>query len=65
LPTKVEEYLESGLNWGWLIDPANRTVWVYRPETEVVELKNSVSLSGKAIPPGLVIPMNPVWQPDF
>ena len=65
LQEKMEAYLESGLRLGWLIDPASRTVWVYRPETEVVELKNPVSLSGEAVLPDLGVPMKTVWQPDF
>ena len=52
LQTKMQEYMENGARLGWLIDPQNQQVEVYRTGREVVELKTPVSLSGEDILPG-------------
>ena len=35
LQRKMEEYLENGARLGWLIDPINKQVHVYRPGVQV------------------------------
>ncbi|MEM9672074.1 MAG: Uma2 family endonuclease [Cyclobacteriaceae bacterium] len=35
LKTKMEEWLANGVQLGWLIDPGQETVYVYRPDHEV------------------------------
>ena len=35
LREKMEEYIENGARLGWLIDPKNKRVYVYRPNSEV------------------------------
>lgn len=41
LREKMQEYLENGLQLGWLIDPKNRVVEIYRANREVEILQNS------------------------
>ncbi|MGK7883336.1 MAG: Uma2 family endonuclease [Crocosphaera sp.] len=52
LQSKMQEYLNSGLKLGWLIDPQNQQVEIYRQNKarEIVSLPTT--LSGKNILPG-------------
>ena len=46
---------------GWLIDPVNREVFVYRPELNVERLDAPVSLSGHPVMTGFELRMDDVW----
>lgn len=46
---KMREYLDNGAKLGWLIDPENRRVYVYRPESPVRELEAPEVLSGDPV----------------
>ncbi len=61
LQAKMREYIDNGAKLGWLIDPQNRQVEIYRPETEVELLENPSSLSGEDILPGFVLNLKRVW----
>jgi len=52
LQGKMREYLENGARLGWLIDPQNRTVEIYRPGATVEVLDNPSQLSGEQVLPG-------------
>jgi len=45
---RIQEYLDFGVPVVWLIDPAERRVWVYR-KNGMEEAKDSVSLDGTDI----------------
>jgi Uma2 family endonuclease len=49
LKSKMQEYLDNGLRLGWLIDPQNKQVFIYRPQQNVEILENPSSLSGDNI----------------
>jgi len=49
LREKMREYLENGLQLGWLIDPKSKTVEIYRANQEVEVLHNPTHLSGENI----------------
>jgi len=49
LQAKMREYIENGVKLGWLIDPKNRKVYVYRANREVESLKNPETLSGEDV----------------
>lgn len=59
---KMQEYLENGAELGWLIDPLERTVHVYRAHLEVECLPNPQTLSGGALLPGLTLNMEAIWD---
>jgi Uma2 family endonuclease len=61
LQEKMQEYMENGAKLGWLIDPQNRTVEVYRVGLEVEILSNPSELSGEEILPGFVLDLRRVW----
>lgn len=52
LQAKMQEYLDSGLRLGWLINPQDQTVEIYRPGTKVEILQLPATLSGEEVLPG-------------
>ena len=61
LQDKMQEYLDNGMRLGWLIDPEQRRVYVYRPETSVQQLENPETISGDPILPGFVLDLREIW----
>jgi len=59
---KMGEYRDNGVRLGWLIDRANRTVYVYRPGVPVETLSDPATMSGDPELPGLVVNMTRVLQ---
>ena len=55
LQEKMQEYLNSGLQLGWLINPQDKTVEIYRPNKSVEVVKMPVNLSGENVLPDLNI----------
>ncbi|MBF2056237.1 MAG: Uma2 family endonuclease [Cyanobacterium sp. T60_A2020_053] len=55
LQAKMQEYLEAGLRLGWLINPQDKTVEIYRPNQPVEVAKMPINLSGENILPQLNI----------
>lgn len=51
LRKKMREYLDCGLRLGWLINPQDKTVEIYRPQQTVEILNLPVSLSGEDVLP--------------
>ncbi|MBR8830418.1 MAG: hypothetical protein N5P05_000112 [Chroococcopsis gigantea SAG 12.99] len=61
LVAKMQEYLANGARLGWLIDPLNRRVEIYRQGQEVEALENPTELSGEDVLPGFVLSLRRVW----
>ncbi|MGK7929386.1 MAG: Uma2 family endonuclease, partial [Spirulina sp.] len=53
--------MDNGAILGWLIDPKNRKVEVYRLRSEVEVLSNPVELSGEEVLLGFRLNMRRVW----
>lgn len=53
LQAKMQEYLVNGLQLGWLINPQDQQVEIYRPDQEVEVLQDPDFLSGEAVLPNL------------
>ena len=62
---KMEEYLANGCRLGWLIDPDERRIHVYRPDREVEILKEPASITGDPELPGLVLELEEIWDPAW
>jgi Uma2 family endonuclease len=62
---KMQEYLDNGARLGWLIDPASRTLYVYRPNQPVECLEHPTTISGEALLPGFVLDLQRIWEPGF
>ena len=52
LQSKMNEYIENGAQLGWLIDPREKKVYVYRFGQEMICLENPGSISGDPFLPG-------------
>jgi Uma2 family endonuclease len=55
LQEKMQEYLNSGLRLGWLINPQEQQVKIYRPSRGVEIVQLPASLSGEEVVPGFVL----------
>jgi len=55
LQAKMQEYLTSGLRLGWLINPQEEQVEIYRANQAVEVLPFPVTLSGEDILPGFTL----------
>ena len=55
LQEKMTEYIENGANLGWLIDPQQQKVYIYRPNSPVEELIKPSSLRGEDVLSGFVL----------
>lgn len=53
LQLKMQEYLAHGLQLGWLINPQDQQVEIYRPEQEVEVLQAPDFLRGESVLPNL------------
>lgn len=63
LQAKMEEYIANGARLGWLIDPEERRVFVYRPGAAVEELKNVTQVSGEPELAGFTLDLREIWEP--
>jgi len=62
LQAKMQEYRTNGVRLGWLIDPQNQQVEIYRLEREAVEiLESPTSLSGEDILPRFILNLISIW----
>ncbi|MDZ4875896.1 MAG: hypothetical protein CLLPBCKN_005316 [Chroococcidiopsis cubana SAG 39.79] len=55
LQAKMREYIENGVRLGWLIDPKQQYVEIYRQGREVEALLSPTTLSGEDILPAFVL----------
>jgi len=61
LQAKMREYIENGVKLGWLIDPKNKKVYVYRANGKVETLKNPEMLSGEDVLVGFELNVQEVF----
>ena len=61
LQAKMQEYLDNGVQLGWLIEPAAKTVEIYRPHQQVKVLNNPQSLSGEKVLPGFILDLSEIF----
>ncbi len=61
LQEKMREYIDNGAKLGWLLDPQQRRVEIYRQGLVVEVLNNPESLSGEEVLPGFVLNLRRVW----
>ena len=61
LHEKMAEYIENGARLGWLIDPFEKQVFVYRPGQQIEHLQNPATLSGEPVLAGFTLDLARVW----
>ena len=59
---KMEEYIKNGAQLGWLIDPLERTVHIYRPGVAVETLNDPATVSGEPLLKGFVLDVQALWD---
>ncbi|HEX8738299.1 MAG TPA: Uma2 family endonuclease [Pyrinomonadaceae bacterium] len=61
LQDKMAEYMASGVRLGWLIDPLERKVYVYRAGGETEILENPENVSGEDVLRGFELNVRAIW----
>ena len=62
LQAKMLEYLENGAQLGWLINPQNQQVEIYRQGRDVEILDRPTELSGEDVLPGFRLNLRRIWR---
>jgi Uma2 family endonuclease len=55
LQEKLQEYIDNGAQLGWLIDPIEKRVHIYRPNATVEILNNPPEISGEPLLKGFTL----------
>jgi Uma2 family endonuclease len=61
---KMREYQVAGVKLGWLINPGDRQVEIYREGSSVDLLTAPTNLSGESILPGFTLPVAWLWEEE-
>lgn len=61
LQSKMREYVENGARLGWLIDPGEKKVHVYRADKTAEVLENPKSVSGENVLKGFELDLTEIW----
>ena len=61
LQAKMQEYMANGAQLGWLIDPQEKKVYIYRPNAEVSCLENPMTISGEPLLAGFILNVQQLW----
>ena len=62
LQDKMEEYIQNGAQLGWLIDPIEKKVYVYRSQAQFDCLDNPDTLSGEPLLKGFTLDVKELWK---
>ena len=65
LGAKMDEYMENGARLGWMIDPSEKRVYIYRPNSEVEVLEKPESVSADPELKGFTLSLEDVWGQPF
>lgn len=57
----MQEYMDNGAQLGWLIDPQNKRVEIYRAGQAAEVLENPITLSGEAVLPGFTLALKRIF----
>ncbi|HEX8638673.1 MAG TPA: Uma2 family endonuclease [Pyrinomonadaceae bacterium] len=61
LQAKMREYIENGARLGWLIDPTERRVHIYRADKTTEVLENPVKVSGEDVLKDFELDLSEIW----
>jgi len=61
LQEKLQEYIDNGARLGWLIDPLEQRVHIYRPSQPVEALNNPATVTGDPLLLGFVLEVRELW----
>lgn len=63
LQQKLDEYVRNGVALGWLIDPATRSVYSFRPDQPLRLYAGIANLAADDVLPGFLLDLEPIWHP--
>jgi len=61
LRAKMQEYIDNGTELGWLIDPIEQFVEIYRPDAEVTTLRDIAVVSADPVLPGFTLELDEIF----
>jgi len=61
LQAKMQEYMDNGAQLGWLIDPKNKQVEIYRAGQVEEVLEHPSTLSGESVLPGFRLSLQRIF----
>ena len=61
LQAKMAEYRDNGVRLGWLINPQDRQVEIYRLDREVEKIDVPMTLSDEDVLPGFTLDLSLIW----
>lgn len=59
--SRVADWIGFGAQLGWLVDPQNFSVWVYRPNQEPEQFERPAAIDGEEVLPDFSFDFTPVW----
>ncbi len=62
LRKKMELWLRNGMRLGWLVDPFEQRIWVYRPNAEPLALDRPTTIADDEVLPGLAVDLRRIWR---
>lgn len=62
LKNKMRHWMYNGVQLGWLLDPESETVWIYRENQPVEEVRKPSRLSGENVLVGFTMEMDEIWN---
>ncbi|MCC6537906.1 MAG: Uma2 family endonuclease [Bryobacterales bacterium] len=62
LGAKMAEWIANGVELGWLIDPATRSVTIYRPGREPEVRTSDAQVAGEGPVEGFTLDLSAVWN---
>jgi Uma2 family endonuclease len=61
LQDKMQEYIDNGVRLGWLLNPKDRAVEVYRMGKGIEVLQSPTEVSGEDVLPGFVLSLEGIF----
>ncbi len=61
LQNKMREYIENSVRLGWLIDPTEKRVHIYRADKTIEILENPAKVSGEDVLLGFELDLTEIW----
>jgi Uma2 family endonuclease len=62
LREKMQEYMKAGVQLGWLIDPKQKQVEIYKLGRAVEIIENAETVSGEDVLPEFVLDLKPIFS---
>jgi Uma2 family endonuclease len=62
LQSKMQEYIDNGVQLAWMIDPLERSVEIYRPDREPELVTNPLTVAGEGPVAGFVLDLDRVFN---